>query len=105
MAACTSILGYYPANQELTQFSVGINDVFLPHEAPHVAPRPEAPQWLTNWETRRPRLAMELAAEFFGVLLYCWAGMGATAAFFVSSALKEEGFGSLLNIAFCYTFA
>jgi hypothetical protein len=48
---------------------------------------------------------MEVVGEFFGVLLYCWGGMGATACFFVTAASGEEGYGSLLNIALCYTFA
>lgn len=48
---------------------------------------------------------MECLAEFFGVVLYCWGGFGATAAFLVTSAAKEEGQGSLLNISLCYTFA
>jgi len=48
---------------------------------------------------------MECIAEAFGVALYCWGGMGATAAFFTASAAKEEGFGSLQTVAFCYAFA
>lgn len=92
-------------DQETNSPLVGITDVFLPHERPEPAPRPDVPRWLTSWETHRPKALMECIAEFFGVVLYCWAGMGATACFFVTSAAKEEGFGALLNIALSYTFA
>ena len=32
------------------------------------------------------------------------AGLGASATFFVTSAVKEAGFGGLLNIGLCYAF-
>jgi hypothetical protein len=44
----------------------------------------------------------QLTTTNSGVALYCWSGLNATATFFVSSAAKETGFGSLQAIAFCY---
>jgi len=38
----------------------------------------------------------------FGVFCYCYAGVGATAAFIVGGILQLEGAGSLLNVGFAY---
>ncbi|BEI82124.1 hypothetical protein CcaverHIS002_0212840 [Cutaneotrichosporon cavernicola] len=84
---------------------VGTADLFLPHEVAHTAPRSAPPDWLLVWEERRPRFLAEMIAEAFGVFLYCWAGMGATAAFIIAAANKEDGFGSLQTVAWSYSFA
>lgn len=84
---------------------IGATEVFRRHPTPHVAAQAEKPEWYLNWENRRPRWLMECMAECFGVLLYCYGGMGAGTAFFVTSAAEEEGFGSLLTVGFSYAFA
>jgi len=45
---------------------------------------------------------MECFAEALGVFLYVYCGVGASAAFFVTTAAKETGFGSLFTIGFSY---
>lgn len=47
--------------------AVGATDVFIRHPTPHVAPRDDRPQWLINYEAKRPRWLMEMLAEAFGV--------------------------------------
>lgn len=37
-----------------------------------------------------------------GVFMYVYAGLGASAAFFITSVAKEEGYGSLLTVGVCY---
>ncbi|EGF98244.1 uncharacterized protein MELLADRAFT_58129 [Melampsora larici-populina 98AG31] len=49
-------------------------------------------------------LLIHCIAELVGVFLYVLPGEAATAAFILSSATNRPGFGSLLNIAFAYTF-
>lgn len=98
-------MAHQRGHREPGDLEVGANDVFIRRPTPHVAARAAKPTWFLNWENRRPRWALELIAEAFGVALYCWGGMGATAAFFTASAAKEEGFGSLQTVAFCYAFA
>lgn len=81
---------------------VGYADVAQHHVTKKAAQHAEPPQWLQNWEDRRPRLLTEMFAEFLGVFIYCFFGVGATAAFFVTTVGKVAGFGSLLTIGFCY---
>ncbi len=54
-------------------------------------------------ERYRPVWLVELVAEFTGVFLYCFCGVGATAAFTTSSAAKLAGFGGVLNVN-CFVF-
>jgi len=77
------------ANEHPTQF----------HNAAPIA-RPAG--WLIKWEARRPRWLMECLAEAIGVFIYVYCGVGASAAFFTSSAAKQAGFGDLLTIGFAY---
>ncbi|GAA93901.1 uncharacterized protein L969DRAFT_92190 [Mixia osmundae IAM 14324] len=83
---------------------VGVADVVREHETPqhHVAQHPAAPAWLVRWETNRPRLLMECAAECIGVFFYVFCGISATASFYTSTVAKVAGFGSILNIALSY---
>ncbi|GAA5906932.1 hypothetical protein JCM6882_000005 [Rhodosporidiobolus microsporus] len=85
---------------------VGVADVLRHNaDAHHAAPLPKPPAWLTRWESRRPTLLAELAAEVVGVFIYVFCGLGATAAMVVTSAAKVEGFASLQTIALSYGFA
>ncbi|TNY17268.1 aquaporin-like protein [Rhodotorula diobovata] len=72
--------------------------------AHHSAPVPSPPTWLVRWERKRPTLLMECLAEAIGVFFYVFSGVGATATFFVTSAAKEEGYGSLLTVGLAYAF-
>jgi len=45
---------------------------------------------------------MELIAESFGVFLYTFFGVGATAAFVFGGFLKEDGIGNILTIGLAY---
>ncbi|SCV69969.1 BQ2448_1363 [Microbotryum intermedium] len=79
----------------------GFADVLQPRieaQVQHAAP----PMWLTHWESRRPILLTECVAEMIGVFFYVFFGLGASAAFFLSTVAKESGFGSLLTIGFAY---
>ncbi|KAK9898985.1 aquaporin-like protein [Cystobasidium minutum MCA 4210] len=98
-------MAHQRGHRERGDLEVGVADVFMRHPTPHVAPRPELPGWLLRWEDRRPRWLMECIAEAVGVFIYCYGGMGSTAAFFVTAAAKEEGFGNLLSVGLCYGLA
>ncbi|GAA5824448.1 hypothetical protein JCM11251_000426 [Rhodosporidiobolus azoricus] len=85
---------------------VGVADVLRHNDAAHhAAPLPKPPAWLTRWESRRPTLFAELAAEFVGVFIYVFCGIGATAAMVITSTAGVQGFASLQTIAFSYGFA
>ncbi|KAL8280828.1 hypothetical protein RQP46_006832 [Phenoliferia psychrophenolica] len=81
---------------------VGYADVLAPHIQKATAHHAEPPRWLQTWEDRRPRLLIECFAEMLGVFIYCFFGVGASAAFFLTSVAKIAGFGSLLSIGLCY---
>ncbi|KAK4702892.1 histone acetyltransferase, partial [Phenoliferia sp. Uapishka_3] len=81
---------------------VGYADIMQPHVQKAAATHAEPPRWLTNWEDTRPRLLVEMFGEFLGVFIYCFFGVGASAAFFITSVGKVAGFGSLLNIGISY---
>ncbi|KAG0665188.1 hypothetical protein C6P46_000285 [Rhodotorula mucilaginosa] len=93
-------------NREQGDVEVGVADLLQNRggEAKRAAHLPEPPRWLVNWERRRPTLLIECIAEAVGVFFYVYAGLGASATFFVTSAVKEAGFGGLLNIGLCYAF-
>ncbi|KAF8486094.1 aquaporin-like protein [Russula ochroleuca] len=67
-----------------------------------IQPRPAI---FRSWERARQRRVHWLAeciAEMFGVFCYCYAGLGATAAFIVGNILKLDGIGSLFTIGVAY---
>ena len=51
---------------------------------------------------RRPPLLVECFAEFLGVGIYVFSGVGASATLLITTAAKQSGFGSLLTIGFAY---
>lgn len=61
----------------------------------------------SSLRTHTPRIAHNRTLRFppIQVFLYCWGGMGASAAFFTTAAAKEEGFGSLMQVGWSYMFA
>jgi len=67
-----------------------------------IQPRPAI---FRSWERVRQRRAhwlVECTAEMFGVFCYCYAGVGATAAFIVGNILKLDGIGSLFTVGLAY---
>ncbi|KAF8314550.1 aquaporin-like protein [Clavulina sp. PMI_390] len=58
--------------------------------------------WQERWQRVRPAWVGPFAGEFFGVFCYCYAGVGAQAAFFYSQATNEAGFGSLFTVGAAY---
>ncbi|KAK4687557.1 hypothetical protein P7C73_g2567, partial [Tremellales sp. Uapishka_1] len=70
--------------------------------AKQAAPHVEAPRFLRSWEKRRPIWLVEMIAEFWGVFIYTFCGVGATAAFTVTAAAKLTGCGGVLNISIAY---
>lgn len=93
-------------NRDHGDVEVGVADLLQNRggEGKHAAHLPEPPAWLVNWERRRPTLLVECVAEVVGVFMYVFAGVGASASFFVSSAANQAGFGSLQTIGLCYAF-
>ncbi|KAF8486092.1 aquaporin-like protein [Russula ochroleuca] len=72
------------------------------HILADIQPRPAI---FRSWErARRQRVhwLVECIAEMFGVFCYCYAGLGATAAFIVGNILKLNGIGSLFTIGVAY---
>ncbi|KAI0039656.1 aquaporin-like protein [Auriscalpium vulgare] len=71
----------------------------------HLADVETRPAFLRGWERVRHRQAhwaIEMLAEMFGVFFYCYAGVGATAAYVLANALKMTTLASLLTIGFAY---
>ncbi|KAK7036137.1 aquaporin-like protein [Favolaschia claudopus] len=67
-----------------------------------VIPRP---RYLAGWERLRHgklHWLAECVAEAMGVFMYCFAGVGSTAAFVIGGLAKEEGLSSLLQIGLGY---
>jgi len=67
-----------------------------------IEPRPAI---FRSWERVRQRRAhwlVECIAEMFGVFCYCYAGLGATAAYVVGNILSINGIGSLFTIGVAY---
>jgi glycerol uptake facilitator-like aquaporin len=65
------------------------------------------PGFLTVWERHRHHKAhwfVELFAESLGVFLYCYAGVGSTAAYIIGTLSSQAGLGSVLQIGFGYAF-
>ncbi|EIM91284.1 aquaporin-like protein [Stereum hirsutum FP-91666 SS1] len=74
------------------------------HETLHLADMQRRPAFLTRWERTRHRGAhwfVECFAEFLGVFLYCYAGIGSTAAWILGGFVGEE-LGSLFTVGFAY---
>ncbi|EJD06583.1 aquaporin-like protein [Fomitiporia mediterranea MF3/22] len=67
-----------------------------------VVPRPAA---LKAWERQRHRRAhwlVECMAEFMGVFIYCYAGVGSTASMVVGTLAEQPFLGSLLQVGIAY---
>ncbi|GAA5910359.1 uncharacterized protein JCM6883_002979 [Sporobolomyces salmoneus] len=93
-------------NRNAGDVEIGVADILRSeqagaagHQAAHL---PSPPRWLTTWERRRPPLLVECFAEFLGVGMYVFCGVGASATLLITTAAKETGFGSLLTIGFAY---
>lgn len=77
------------------------------HEPIHLAdirPRPR-PAFLQAWERMRHRQMhwlIECMAEFVGVFMYCYAGMGAQAAFNLGNLAQIPGLGSVFGVGMSY---
>lgn len=92
-------------NRNAGDVEVGVADLLRQGqgaEAHHGAPLPAPPKWLVTWERRRPPLLVECFAEFLGVGVYVFCGVGASATLLITTAGKVENFGSLLTIGFAY---
>ncbi|KAK4704391.1 hypothetical protein P7C70_g1825, partial [Phenoliferia sp. Uapishka_3] len=89
-------------HREQGDLEQGVADVLAEKRPRHAAPHAAPPDWLVKWETQRPIWLMECIAEAIGVFFYVFAGVGATASFFVTSAAGVEGYGSLLTIGLAY---
>jgi len=75
------------------------------NRAQHLAEIEYRPAIFRSWERVRQRRAqwlVECIAEMFGVFCYCYAGLGATAAYIDGNILKLDGIGSLLTIGAAY---
>ncbi|KAG8885040.1 hypothetical protein FRB98_002040 [Tulasnella sp. 332] len=83
---------------------VGVANVTADHPNQFHNPPPVTtpPGWLVKWEASRPRWLMECLAEAIGVFFYVYCGLGASAAFFVTSAAKQSGYGDLFTIGWSY---
>ncbi|KAG8857962.1 hypothetical protein FRB96_005453 [Tulasnella sp. 330] len=68
----------------------------------HAPPTIELPTWLERWEGIRPRWLVECFGEVLGVFLYTYLGIGASCAYLVTAAAKQDGGGSLLETGFAY---
>jgi len=59
----------------------------------------QRPGFLTVWERLRHQKAhwfVELFAESLGVFLYCYAGVGSTAAYIIGNLSSQAGLGCML---------
>ncbi|KAH9960826.1 aquaporin-like protein [Russula dissimulans] len=71
----------------------------------HLADIEHRPAIFRSWERvrqRRVHWLVECIAESFGVFCYCYAGLGATAAYIVGNILKLNGVGSLFTVGVAY---
>ncbi|KAI0065761.1 aquaporin-like protein [Artomyces pyxidatus] len=76
-----------------------------PHQTFHLADIQTRPRLLRSWERVRHRQAhwaIECLAEMFGVFFYCYAGLGAQAAYILGNIVNLQGLGSLLTIGLAY---
>jgi len=72
------------------------------HHLADIEPRPAI---FRSWEKTRQRRVhwlVECIAEMSGVFFYCYAGLGATAAYTVGNILRLNGIGSLFTIGAAY---
>lgn len=95
-------------------FAFGLSLLTLTSMAAHPLPRPnfthladvvQRPRFLTHWERVRHRQAhwfVECMAEFTGVFLYVFAGVGSTAPFVCGNILGES-LSSILQIGMAYS--
>lgn len=77
----------------------------MSHSKIHLSDIAQRPRWMTSWERLKHKEAhwfVEMAAEMFGVFLYVYCGLGATAAFIVGSIVGNNGIGSLYTVGFAY---
>ncbi|KAI0314549.1 hypothetical protein OF83DRAFT_1174667 [Amylostereum chailletii] len=73
--------------------------------AVHLADIRPRPRFMKQWERLRHCQAswvIECLAEAFGVFIYCFAGMGAQAAFIVGNLSEKTTIGSLLTVGIAY---
>ncbi|CEQ41292.1 SPOSA6832_03008 [Sporobolomyces salmonicolor] len=90
-------------NRDAGDVEVGVADLYRDNtQVRHSAPLPSPPSWLVSWERHRPPMLAECFAEMLGVFFYVFSGIGASAAFLVTTAAKESGYGSLLTIAIAF---
>ncbi|KAI0785555.1 aquaporin-like protein [Abortiporus biennis] len=78
---------------------------FPKKEFVHLADVAARPGFLTKWERRRHTQAhwfVELAAEFIGVFIYVFAGVGSTAAYVLGN-LAGESLSSIFQIGVAYS--
>lgn len=64
-------------------------------------------RFLYAWEKHRHSTAhflVEMVAEFLGVFLYVYAGLGSQAGYVLGNVAKEAGLSSILQIGFSYCF-
>jgi len=84
----------------------GINTSQLHHNHNvHLVDIESRPAIFRSWERVRYQHAhwfIECLAEMFAVFCYCYAGLGATAAFIVGNILKLNGVGSLFTVGIAY---
>ncbi|KAL8278097.1 hypothetical protein RQP46_009557 [Phenoliferia psychrophenolica] len=80
----------------------GVADVLNESVPRHAAPHSPPPKWLVTWETKRPQWLAECVAECIGVFFYVFAGVGASASFYVTAAAGVQGYGSLLVVGLAY---
>ncbi|KAI9439990.1 aquaporin-like protein [Lactarius indigo] len=93
--------------QDVNRWCLGYHGVtaFTWHRVVHLADVEPRPAIFRSWERTRHRRAqwlVECVAEMLGVFCYCYAGVGATAAFVVGNILGLDGAGSLLTVGFAY---
>ncbi|KDQ59275.1 hypothetical protein JAAARDRAFT_128206 [Jaapia argillacea MUCL 33604] len=71
----------------------------------HLADVTQRPGFFQVWEKQRHRGAhwfVECVAEFFGVFLYVYGGVGSTAAFVIGGLTSQPAVGSLLQVGIAY---
>ncbi|EIN03700.1 aquaporin-like protein [Punctularia strigosozonata HHB-11173 SS5] len=71
----------------------------------HLADLSQRPRVLTRWEQRRHKNAhwfVELFSEAMGVFIYCFAGVGSTAAYVLGTLAGSTGLSSIQQIGLAY---